>query len=305
MYKRKIYSIFALAVAIVMSLGAVTANAASGVNGAPTVENLEFDTYRGVSFGGQLKAADPEGDEVTFEITTQPTKGAVELEDSGRFVYTPEDGKKGKDYFGYKAKDSEGNVSQEGTVIIKISRKAACVTYSDMSGDAGYYAAVMLAEKEIFTGEKLGAAYFFSPDATLSRGEFLSMCMEMSGKELLSGVMSTGFSDDSDIPVWEKPYISTAVMNGSISGYSVSGGAVFDSAAAITKAEASVMLNNIIGITDVSEDNTALTPVWAAQSVANLSSKGIISDSAALSETLTRSDAAQMLVGAMNIANEK
>mgnify|MGYP002452963592 FL=1 len=67
---------------------------------APVAENFEFETYRGVSFGGRLAAVDPEGDAVSFEITTQPKKGSIELSDDGSFVYSPIDGKRGRDYFG-------------------------------------------------------------------------------------------------------------------------------------------------------------------------------------------------------------
>ena len=63
---------------------------------APVAENFEFETYRGVSFGGRLAAVDPEGDAVSFEITTQPKKGSIELSDDGSFVYSPIDGKRGR-----------------------------------------------------------------------------------------------------------------------------------------------------------------------------------------------------------------
>ena len=58
-------------------------------NSAPVAENFEFETYRGVSFGGKLCAVDPDGDAVSFEITTQPKKGTIELSDDGSFVYSP------------------------------------------------------------------------------------------------------------------------------------------------------------------------------------------------------------------------
>lgn len=45
-------------------------------NSAPVAENFEFETYREVSFGGQLAAVDPDGDTVSFEITTQPKRAA-------------------------------------------------------------------------------------------------------------------------------------------------------------------------------------------------------------------------------------
>ena len=95
---------------------------AYALGSAPVAENLNIDTYRNTSVNGMLSAYDPEGDIVSFEITTKPVKGEIHVEPSGEFIYTPREGKKGRDYFGYKAIDSEGNCSQEATVIIKIEK---------------------------------------------------------------------------------------------------------------------------------------------------------------------------------------
>ena len=85
---------------------------------APVAENLELTTFRNTSIGGTLSANAPDGSPLTFRITTEPVKGTVTLTDSGTFVYTPADGKRGRDYFGFRAADSSGNESQEATVLI-------------------------------------------------------------------------------------------------------------------------------------------------------------------------------------------
>ena len=100
---------------------------------APVAENLELTTFRGTSIGGTLSANAPDGSPLTFRITTEPIKGTVTLTDSGTFVYTPADGKRGRDYFGFRAADSSGNESQEATVIISIKKQKPAVTYSDMA----------------------------------------------------------------------------------------------------------------------------------------------------------------------------
>ena len=230
MHKRKFK-----AAALLLALSLILpAGAALAVSGAPVAENLNLTTYRNVCVGGQLAAVDPEGDAVTFEITTQPTKGSVELNGDGRFVYTPDANRKGRDYFGYRAVDDTGARSQEATVIINIEKQKTDVSYSDMEGNSASYAAVALAERGIFTGEKLGSQWVFQPEREVSRGEFLSMCMTLTGEDLLSGVASTGFADDADIDAWLKPYVATALMDGVVSGYSVSGGAVFEPGEPIT-----------------------------------------------------------------------
>ena len=113
--KRVSISVFLMAMVLLMCSGLVYPALAAG--SAPVAENLELRTFRNVSVSGQLSAFDPENDVVKFEISTQPVKGHIELATDGSFVYTPNQDKKGKDYFGYRATDSEGNVSQEATVI--------------------------------------------------------------------------------------------------------------------------------------------------------------------------------------------
>lgn len=93
------------------------------VGNAPVAENFEFKTYQNTDLCGVLSAYDSEDDVVYYEITTQPVKGSIELQPDGSFVYTPREGKKGRDYFGYKAVDTEGNKSQEATVIIRIEKQ--------------------------------------------------------------------------------------------------------------------------------------------------------------------------------------
>lgn len=96
------------------------AGKAQAEGSAPIADNLELVTKRDVPAEGILSARDAEDEELSYQITTKPIKGTIQLESGGRFVYTPRKGKKGRDYFGYRAADAEGNVSQEATVLIRI-----------------------------------------------------------------------------------------------------------------------------------------------------------------------------------------
>ena len=107
-------------------------------------------------------------------------KGGIKNEKTKDFTYSR--GAASADYFGYKAVDAEGNVSQEATVIIRIEKQKKDVCYEDMNGRAEEYAAVALSENNIFTAEMIGGEYCFGPDKTVSRGEFLSMCMLTAGE---------------------------------------------------------------------------------------------------------------------------
>ena len=300
--KKTFISAFLVVMAVLLCSGLVYPAMAAG--SAPVAENLELRTFRNVSVSGQLKAFDPEHDVVKFEISPQPVKGHIELADDGSFVYTPNQDKKGKDYFGYRATDSEGNVSQEATVIIRIDKQKKDVSYSDMSGSAGEYAALLLSEEGVFTGEQIGGEYCFYPDKAVSRGEFLSMCMIVSDEPIISGVMSTGYSDDEDIPAWMKPYVATTVMCGMdrIDGESDA----FQPDAAITKTEAVVMLNEALGLNAVKyvQLDETLAPE-TAQACANLSASGIMEDSQLVEETLSRIDAAELLSKALELMSRR
>lgn len=274
---------------------------AVNLNSAPVAENLAYETYRSVTVSGELKSVDPEGDEVSYSITQEPKKGELTL-DGASFTYTPSEGKRGKDVFKYVAVDSCGNVSNEATVTVSIKKQQSKVTYSDVKGSGAEYAAVYLAEKGIFTGEKVGSQYLFSPDASVSRGEFLAMCLSAIGSEGLSGVCETGFFDDGDIPLWQKPYVAAAVLGNIVTGSRNSDGRiVFSPNRAVTRAEAAVILNNALGVTNVSLPISDAVPAWASQAAANLESADLFSvgDGKA---ALTRADAAKMLTEASKLA---
>ncbi len=267
-------------------------------NCAPVAENFEFETYRGVSFGGELNAVDPDGDALSFEITTQPRKGTIELKDDGSFVYSPAEGKRGRDYFGYKAIDAQGNRSQEATVIIRLVKNKS-VSYADMDGEASYCSAVRLAECGAFIGKQIGGDYYFEPQKTLTRGEFVSMCLCVTGADVLSGVISTGFCDDDSIPDRQRAYVASAVRDGVVKGKAGASGAVFDAGADISRAEAGVMLNRLLRLTNAASVGTAET--WASQAAANLDACGIMDGASLDSAALTRAEAADMLAAAMDV----
>lgn len=49
------------------------------------------------------------------------------------------------------------------------------VTYADLEGSAAHKAAIRLAEEGILVGESHGGRYFFQPEQTVSRAEFLAL----------------------------------------------------------------------------------------------------------------------------------
>ncbi len=301
--KRFLITVVALIMALSMFTG--LADSAQALSQAPVAESMEFETYRNVSFGGQLKAYSSEGEQLSFVLTTAPIKGSLELEEDGSFVYTPKANKKGRDYFGYKAVDSQGRSSQEATVIIRIEKQPQSFGYSDMHGRGEEYSAIILSEAGIFTGEKIGSDYCFYPDRAVSRGEFVAMCMQLEDTVLQSAV-STGYSDDADIPDWLKPYALTAAISGADMGVTAEDGRAFAPQRSITPAEAARILDSVIGTTDVSyiNLNDSFDPA-TAQACANLSACGLIREGQLIEPQLTRAEAAVMLVKALELVDER
>ncbi len=275
----------------------------SAPNEPPVAEELSLCTYKNVEVQGTFAGVDPEGDLLTFQLVSKPARGAVtQAEDgSAQFTYTPYENKTGKDAFTYVAVDALGNTSQPATVSIKIEKQKSKVTYSDMTGVEGHREAVRLAEAGLLVGEAMDGQYFFHPEQTMSRAQFTALALSVSGMEALKDVTLTGFADDEAMAVWCKPYVSSALRSGVVRGsFDEQGRVIFQAGEPITAAEAAVVLDRALNVTDVSS-TMADAPAWCAQAVSNLNSCGMLPASATLSEPLTRSQAAVMLSGALDV----
>ena len=119
----------------------------------------------------------------------------------------------------------------------------------------------------------------------------------------------TGVTDDGDIPAWAKGSVSAALKAGAVRGSRNEDGApVFGAEQSITRAEAAVMLNNLLSITDVPA--AVFSPEqdhWAAQAAANLAASGVIHTGSAvrLADPLTLSEAAELLDGAIDVIDAR
>lgn len=286
----------------------LSASGSADDNSAPIAQNLSLTTYKGIAITSQFAATDPDGDAVTFRIVDSPARGQVTVDqaDTATFWYTPYEGKKGKDSFTYVAVDANGNESEPATVKIVIEKQSTKITYSDMTGEAAAYAATRLAEEGLYIGCQVNGLYCFDPGESVSREEFLALAMTAAGAEPLDGVTLTGFYDDESISVWAKGYVSAALMDGAVCGsYDESGQVVFRGSDEITCAEAAVIIDRLLVISDVDSVPTMAVPVWAAQSAANLESVDVLSADADMSAPLTRSDAALMLSAMLDVVESR
>ena len=281
-------------------------------NRPPIAKNMELDTYKNVAVTGYFDAADHEGTALTFRITGDPVRGSLSPAEDGssRFVYTPYENKTGRDSFTYVAVDEAGNRSPEATVTIRIRKPETSVTYADLEGNPAHKAAVRLAEQDLLVGQCVGGQYFFHPEQPVSRAQFLTLAMAAVGAEPMDGVTLTGFSDDGEIPAWAKGSVSAALRAGVIQGgRDETGAPVFQAEHTITRAEAAVMLDRLLELTDVPAEVFAPDggQHWASQAAANLTASGVLrpEESAPLSQPLDLENAVLLLDGAIDLVEAR
>ena len=155
---------------------------------------------------------------------------------------------------------------------------------------------------------KIGDQYYFEPDKSVSRSEFLAMALETAGRGVTSVTM-TGFCDDEAIPTWSKADAAAGVADGIVQGKMTDQGVAFQGEAPITVSEAATILNRVLDLGDVDLEtwyaDREAVPSWAAQAVGNMEAVSVLSagsfGSDGLEEPITRADAAKMLSAARTL----
>ena len=282
------------------------------INFAPVAASYEETvaawTQRDITCVGSLDAYDPEGDALVFEIVDYQKKGLLVMNDAthGDFRYTPYVGCSGTDFFTYRVRDSYGNYSGIATANVSISRKNHGVVFSDMSEHWAHSAAIEMCAAGIMDYAANGADAVFMPDKAVSREDFLVMVMRALGADLddEAGEIHTVFADDDEISAENKAYVSAAYNAGIIKGREENGIRTFAPDDTITRAEAAVMINNILGAevplrVSLFTDNDTV-PAWAQSALYALNDLGILKGTGAGTispyATLNRAQAAQILL---------
>jgi len=283
------------------------------INYTPTVSmasglSLNLSTYRDLEVQGRLSGYDPDGDELIFEVVSYPRNGSLLLLDrnEGSYLYKPFDGYVGEDRFSYVVRDRYGNYSASATVNLSVTREGSLVTYADMEDPRSCYAALALTEAGVMSGTQVGDAHYFYPERSISRVEFLVMAMHAAGIDDLPDCNQTVFADDGDIPNTMKGYVAAAHELGYVSGTLANGVLCFLPHEEITRAQAAVIVSNIVGLCDVplipTFADSSEIPVWARESIYSLNTAGIMTESdgcIAPTAKMTREDTAVMLLRVM------
>ena len=259
------------------------------LNYTPTVSlaskvSLNVETYKGITTAGTVSAYDPEGDEITYEIVRYAAHGRVSLTDchTGAYVYTPDAGYIGQDSFDYVVYDRYGNYSTSATVSITVTPRPASVAYADMDGRTDAAAVLSVSAMGLMNGTQVGSHAYFKPDEAISRVEFLVTAMQAAGitPDTAASAGTPDFADLADIPTAMRPFVAYAVEKNYIGGKTVDGRLCFKPHDTISRAEAAVILSNIIGYA-VEDTVTAFAdadtlPAWSEEALTSLCALGIL-----------------------------
>lgn len=281
--------------------------AVSTTGNAPVISAIEGETCKDVYLEMPLTATDRDGDAVVFKLVEAPRIGVATIE-GDILRYTPNSGKIGTDKFTYTAVDLTGNTAIPAEIKIKVKKNTAKLTYADMAGNPAHYAALCLAENNVLTGEKIGASYFFHPDDTVTRSEFIAMASAIAHLPVVE-TMQTDFIDDAGLSAWAKPYISAAASTGLVSGYLTPAGSVeIRGENPITAAEASVIVSNLLtenfdAPLEVSATDSSDIPVWASAATSRLTAAQVLPREIKSDANITRQTACEMLYRTFALMN--
>lgn len=270
------------------------------LNFAPTASTGVLFAVEEIPVYATLGAEDPEGDEITYLLESAPEKGTLRLERDGSYSYTADKGAVGKDRFIYVAVDPYGNRSAPTEVIVNTQKNESGIVYIDMQDAREASSAVLLAAKDAFVGEKIGDHWYFHPEKTVTRGEFLVMAMKMNDIDVnLLAADASGFADSADFSPSENKYIATAARLGIVFGIDTEEGRCFCPDEAITSAQASTMITRIARLKGSTLADAVLASVDTGEEVSDegmamLSEAGLVA-SEERNAVITRADAAALL----------
>ena len=270
-------------------------------NKVPVAEDFAVETYKNLPNEGMLKASDPEGEQLTYTLIRQPKRGDVQINTDGSFLYTPKKNKVGVDSFIYTATDPAGNVSRQATVTVQILKPTATAQYTDTVGMECRFEAEWLRNTGLFVGEKLGGQECFYPEKPVSKGEFLTMVMDLLQVPTQEQANYTGMAEKA--PLWLRPYLAAAVRSGLMAGWPAAETGEFLHDAPITGGEAAVLLQNALDLPQAQQtaqtDGKSDIPTWADTALEVMHDNGL---RLSVDAQMTRGDVAVLLYQVSGIA---
>ena len=268
----------------------------------------KYEILENSKLSASLDANIVSGENVSYAITVQPTHGTVvQSGESGKnYIYTPEKDYHGTDSFSFRLEEGK-KYSNSATVSITIKQDTSNVipfNYIDMKDHWANYSASHLAARGLIIGEEIGNRFYFKPEKTMTRGEFMLFLLAIteSNVDAEIDVSKVKFADSSSTPDWlleaAKVAYSRGILKGSAEGEKI----YLNLDKTITRVEAATMISNVLGDKDSTKEikykDVGMIPSWALKAVKNLSAYKIIQGDAAGTfrpmSRLTRGEAAEL-----------
>lgn len=268
----------------------------------------KYEILENSKLSASLDANIVSGENVSYAITVQPTHGTVvQSGESGKnYIYTPEKDYHGTDSFSFRLEKGK-KYSNSATVSITIKQDTSNVipfNYIDMKDHWANYSASHLAARGLIIGEEIGNRFYFKPEKTMTRGEFMLFLLAIteSNVDAEIDVSKVKFADSSSTPDWlleaAKVAYSRGILKGSAEGEKI----YLNLDKTITRVEAATMISNVLGDKDSTKEikykDVGMIPSWALKAVKNLSAYKIIQGDAAGTfrpmSKLTRGEAAEL-----------
>lgn len=255
----------------------------SPVISIPASNKDPLTTTKNVMVYSIFSAEDQENDNISYEIKTEAEHGRVSIlsDNSGEFTYTPAFDYTGYDRFEYVAVDSYGNRSESAWIEIDVNDSKNGVFFNDMLCHKDHNEAIRSTEYGLLSGQIIQGKACFSPNAFLTKAEFISIALEAAGINCIQGVYNTSLDDESDIPARFKGAVSYAVNSGIADPLKTEQGVYFYPNSPITRAEAAVIVNNILCLENTGDSpvfkDVEEIPSWAIDDISILADSEVMS----------------------------
>lgn len=268
----------------------------------------KYEILENSKLSASLDANIVSGENVSYAITVQPTHGTVvQSGESGKnYIYTPEKDYHGTDSFSFRLEEGK-KYSNSATVSITIKQDTSNVipfNYIDMKDHWANYSASHLAARGLIIGEEIGNRFYFKPEKTMTRGEFMLFLLAIteSNVDAEIDVSKVKFADSSSTPDWLLEAAKVAYSRGILKGSAAGEKIYLNLDKTITRVEAATMISNVLGDKDSTKEikykDVGMIPSWALKAVKNLSAYKIIQGDAAGTfrpmSKLTRGEAAEL-----------
>lgn len=216
---------------------------------------------------------------------------------------TPQPTEEKKDTAEQPLKKQEATAN-DGAVKGKEQNGLKPLRYEDMLDHWGAYSAGMLASRGYIIGDDFGNRFYFQPDETINRFEFVLMVNAIFGVKPKDSLADNPFSDE-NVPSYMMRVGIAAHEYDIIEGTKAKNGKeYFHPYGKLTRAEAITILDYALrldthGVDDAEFKDVGSIPDWALQSVKNLEAYGIIQgyedNTIRPNKTITRAQAAEMV----------